>query len=183
MQKKAQTFNTLTNSFRPWLLIKIDGKFECVIVPDRGFPSFFFRVPRALHQSNTPPFLRFFSYLLFTFFLFRFLPFELLLFLAFSLSFSLRPSPSETAVATHSGQASRICRREPSPRRARALWIREGVAARAFCTHHLIVLGQKTVERYESKAFCAVENPLRQKRIRVRPWHAAPWILPASTPC
>lgn len=148
MQKKAQTFNTLTNSFRPWLVIKIDGKFECVIVPDRGFPSFFFRVPRALHQSNTPPFLRFF------FPLFGFLP--------SSFCFDFFPSSFFAFVLSSSLFVRLLLKQRwhafresfthlPAQNRGRD-------GSSIVNTHHLIVPGQKTVKRYESEAFCVAEN-------------------------
>lgn len=121
------------------------AKFECVIAPDGGFPSFF--LPRTAHFIN-----QIFLFLLFLFFH------------SFPLSFSLlllRFLLGESSLSrTHSGRASRICRGENEAGRV-ASWMREGVA---FCTHRLIVRRQETVARYESKAVRAAEKRIRQRR-------------------
>lgn len=121
------------------------AKFECVIAPDGGFPSFF--LPRTAHFIN--------QISLFLLFLF---------FHSFPLSLSLlllRFLLGESSLSrTHSGQASRICRGENEAGRV-ASWMREGVA---FCTHRLIVRRQETVARYESKAVRAAEKRIRQRR-------------------
>lgn len=121
------------------------AKFECVIAPDGGFPSFF--LPRTAHFINQIS-------LFFSFFFFSILSLSLSLLL-------LRFLLGESSLSrTHSGQASRICRGENEAGRV-ASWMREGVA---FCTHRLIVRRQETVARYESKAVRAAEKRIRQRR-------------------
>lgn len=124
------------------------AKFECVIAPDGGFPSFFSSAYSALHQSNISLFL--------LFLFFHSFPLSLSLFLLL-----LRFLLGESSLSrTHSGQASRICRGENEAGRV-ASWMREGVA---FCTHRLIVRRQETVARYENKAVRAAEKRIRQRR-------------------